>query len=116
MKHPWSSQHFREGARAAGRPEAMIASAESAAAAIKRVHPDLPVVLTLHHLAHLSGVSAQELQEVTFRKVDAYRIFRVKKRGVSGVSPAPPRRPHGWSSRFPISMRAATTGVTWRKS
>jgi RNA-directed DNA polymerase len=92
MKHPWSSQHFREGARAAGRPEAMIASAESAAAAIKRVHPDLPVVLTLHHLAHLSGVSAQELQEVTFRKVDAYRIFRVKKRGVSGVSPAPPRR------------------------
>ncbi len=70
----------------------MIASAESIAAAIKRVHPDLPVVLTLHHLAHLSGVSAQDLQEVTFRKVDAYRIFRVKKRGVSGVSPAPPRR------------------------
>jgi len=70
----------------------MIASAESAAAAIKRVHPDLPVVLTLHHLAHLSGVSAQELQEVAFRKVDAHRIFRVKKRGVSGVSPAPPRR------------------------
>jgi RNA-directed DNA polymerase len=92
MKHPWSPQHFREGAKAADRPELMIAAAESAAAAIKRVHPDLPVVLTLHHLAHLSEVSAEDLQQVTFRKVDAYRVFRVKKRGVSGVSPTPPRR------------------------
>jgi RNA-directed DNA polymerase len=92
MIHPWSPQQFRKGARAVGRPEAVIVAAESAAAAIKRVHPDLPVVLTLHHLAHLAEVSAEDLQQVTFRKVDAYRIFRVKKRGVSGVSPAPPRR------------------------
>ena len=62
------------------------------AAAIKRVHPDLPIILTLHHLAHLSGVSAQDLQEVAFRKVDAYRVFRVKKRGTPGKVPAPPRR------------------------
>jgi RNA-directed DNA polymerase len=70
----------------------MIAAAESAAIAIKRVHPDLPVVLTLHHLAHLSGVSVVDLQKVAFRKDDAYRIFRVKKRGVSGMNPAPARR------------------------
>ena len=73
MKHPWSPQNFREGAKACRRPEVMIASAESIAAAIKRAHPDLPVVLTLHHLAHLTGVSAQDLQDVAFRKVDAYR-------------------------------------------
>jgi RNA-directed DNA polymerase len=70
----------------------MIDAANSAAAAIKRTHPNLPVVLTLHHLAHLSKVSAEDLQQVTFRKIDAYRVFRVKKRGVSGASPAPPRR------------------------
>jgi RNA-directed DNA polymerase len=92
MKHPWSPQHFREGARAAGRPEPIIAAAERTASLINQKHPDLPVILTLHHLAHLSEVSAQDLQLVAFRKVDAYRIFRVKKRGVSGVSPAPPRR------------------------
>jgi len=92
MKHPWSSQHFLEGARAAGRSAAMIAAADSAASSIKRKHPDLPVVLTLHHLAHLVSVSAEDLQQVAFRKEDAYRVFRVKKRGVSGVLPAPRRR------------------------
>ncbi len=100
------SSEFQEGARAAGRPEAMIASAESAAAAIKRVHPDLPVVLTLNHLAHLSGVSARDLQQVAFRKEDAYRIFRVKKRGVSGVRPAPPRRYRTICVPHPFLMQA----------
>src|SRR3954454_11903236 len=92
MKHPWSPQRFRESAREGGRPEAMIVAAVSTAAAIKRIHPDLPVVHTLHHLAHLCGVSAQDLQQVAFRRLVAYRIFRVKKREVSGVSPAPARR------------------------
>ncbi|MFB6459390.1 reverse transcriptase family protein [Bradyrhizobium tunisiense] len=92
MKHPWSPQHFRGEARKAGRPEIMIEAAVSAASAIKRVHPDLPVIFTLHHLAHLAEVSADDLQQVAFRKVDAYRVFRVKKRGVPGMIPAQPRR------------------------
>lgn len=92
MKHPWSSQHFREGAKAAGRSEEVIAAAEIAAAAIKRIHPDLPVVLTLHHLGQLANVSANSLQRVAFRKEDAYRVFRVKKRGSPGGGAAPPRR------------------------
>ncbi|WP_315767716.1 reverse transcriptase family protein [Bradyrhizobium sp. SZCCHNR2012] len=92
MKHPWSPQHFRGEARKAGRPEGVIEAAVSAASAIKRTHPDLPVIFTLHHLAHLAEVSADDLQQVAFRKLDAYRVFRVKKRGVAGMIPAPPRR------------------------
>lgn len=92
MKHPWSSQHFREGARAAGRSEVVIAAAETAASAIKRVHPELPVVLTLHHLAHLTAISIDSLQPIIFRKEDPYRVFRVKKRGAPNGVAAPPRR------------------------
>src|ERR1700726_1420103 len=92
MKHPWSSQSFREGALAAGRSTEMIDAAEIAASAIKRDHPDLPVVLTLHHLAHLADVSVDLLQDVAFRKEDYYRVFRVKKRGNPKGSAAPPRR------------------------
>lgn len=92
MKHPWSSQRFREGARAEGRSEGLIAAAEAAADAIKRTNPDLPVILTLGHLAHLAGVPIEALQAVAFRKEDSYRVFRVKKRGTPNGIAAPPRR------------------------
>ncbi len=105
MNHPWSPQRFREGARAAGRPDVMIAAAAGAAASIKRVHPDLPVVFTLHHLAHLAAVPAESLQQVAFRKEDAYRIFRVKKQGAPGVTPAPPRRYRTICVPHPFLMR-----------
>lgn len=92
MKHPWSSQQFLEGARAAGRSEAVIAAAEAAAAAIKQNHPHLPVVLTVQHLAHLAGISADSLTPTIFRREDPYRVFRVKKRGTPNGVSAPPRR------------------------
>jgi RNA-directed DNA polymerase len=92
MHHPWSSQAFGAGARTAGRRDEMISAAERHAAAIKGRHPDLPVVLTLNHLAHLASVSAQDLQQVAFRKEDAYRVFRVKKRGSPAKISKPPRR------------------------
>jgi RNA-directed DNA polymerase len=92
MKHSWSSQHFRTGARAEGRPETVIVAATRAADAIKRVHPDLPVVLTLGHLAHLAGVPIGVLQAAIFRQEDPYRVFRVKKRGTPNGVSAPTRR------------------------
>src|SRR5580698_914974 len=92
MNHPWSSQAFRAGALTAGRPNEMISAAERHVAAIKGKHPDLPVVLTLNHLAHLVGVPAQDLQQIAFRKEDAYRVFKVKKRGLPGKISKPPRR------------------------
>ncbi len=92
MTHPWSSQQFSSGARAAGRSEQLIAAVEASANAIKRVHPDLPVILTLKHLSHLAGVSVDALQAVIFRQDDPYRVFRVKKRGTSNAIPMPARR------------------------
>jgi RNA-directed DNA polymerase len=92
MTHPWSSQQFGSGARAAGRTEQVIAAAQASANAIKSVHPDLPVILTLKHLAHLTAVAVDDLQAVIFRQEDPYRVFRVKKRGTPNSISAPPRR------------------------
>lgn len=92
MKHPWDSQAFTVGAKDKDRSEETIAASIAAATAVKRHHPDLPVILTLNHLAHLSDVSPDFLQEVAHRKIDPYRVFRVKKRGVANKVPSPPRR------------------------
>jgi len=92
MAHPWDPQTFITGARSAGRSEATIHACQTAALAIKRIHPDLPIVFTLNHLAHLADVNADFLQEVAHRKIDPYRVFRVKKRGVANLVPAQPRR------------------------
>src|SRR5208337_2437101 len=71
MQHPWDSQQFRAGARAAGRSEQTVEAAIAIARNIKRINSDLPVVLTLHHLSHLCDVSSEFLQDVTFRQVRA---------------------------------------------
>lgn len=92
MRRPWSSQQFREGALAAGRSEAVVAAAEAVARQVKQRNPNVPVVLTLHHLAHLSDVDVEALQQVIFRQVDPYRVFRVKKRGTPNGVAAPPRK------------------------
>lgn len=92
MRHPWSSQQFRLGALAAGRSEGVIAAAESIAREIKRRNENLPVVLTLQHLAHLTDVPVEPLQKIIYRQVDPYRIYRVKKRGTPNGATAPPRK------------------------
>lgn len=92
MAHPWDPQTFIAGAKGAGRSEPTIQACIAAANAIKRTHPDLPVIFTLNHLAHLADVNADFLQEVAHRKIDPYRVFRVKKRGVANRVPAQPRR------------------------
>lgn len=105
MKHPWSSQSFTAAARSAGRSAEMIAAAEAIADAIKRVDPDLPVIFTLQHLAHLIDVRAEDLQRVAFRQVDAYRVFRVKKRGISEKHSAPARKQRTICVPYPFLMK-----------
>ncbi|WP_083463522.1 reverse transcriptase family protein [Prosthecomicrobium hirschii] len=92
MSHPWDPQTFISGARSFGISATTINACIATANAIKRVHPDLPVIFTIEHLAHLVDVNSSFLQEVANRKVDAYRVFRVKKRGVSNLVPTPSRR------------------------
>jgi RNA-directed DNA polymerase len=92
MLHPWDSQAFISGAKKEQRPERTIQACLASAQAIKRSHPDLPVIFTINHLAHLADVSADFLQEIAHRKFDPYRVFRVKKRGVPNKVPEPSRR------------------------
>lgn len=88
MKHPWNSQAFEIGARAAGRSVDTIRAAGIAARFIKQSSPDLPVVLTLAHLAHLTDVRPETLRQVVDRKTDPYRVFRLKKRSRPGDASA----------------------------
>jgi RNA-directed DNA polymerase len=92
MKHSWSSQQFIEGARSSGLSAEVIAASNAAARAVKTTHPDLPVILTLSHLAHLADVSPLRLRDIVKRRDDPYRVFRVKKRAHEGRSAAAPRR------------------------
>jgi RNA-directed DNA polymerase len=89
MRHPWSPQQFASGARERGRPPAVIEAGLEAARAVKRVDPDLPVVLTMHHLAHLSGVDPHKVRAYATRRVghDPYRSFLLRKR-------SPPSKDH----------------------
>ena len=106
MQHPWDSQQFRTGAKAAGRSQDTIEAAITIARDIKKANSDLPVVLTLHHLSHLCGVSAEFLQNIIFRKVEAYRTFRVRKRGKPNSLPKPARRFRTICVPDPLLMQA----------
>ena len=105
MKHPWDSQTFANGARAAGRDPRIIAAANATARRIKRANQDLPVVLTLTHLAHLVDVAPQLLSRIIDRQDDPYRVFRVKKRAYPGLGSAAPRRYRTICIPMPALMR-----------
>jgi RNA-directed DNA polymerase len=92
MSYRWDSQAFIRGARNEGASESTISACLAAADAIRQKHRDLPIIFTLNHLAHLADVNAEFLQSVAHRQVDAYRVFRVKKRGTPDAVPRPERR------------------------
>ncbi|WP_034159573.1 reverse transcriptase family protein [Sphingomonas sp. ERG5] len=84
----WDSQIFTAGARAANVDPAVISAAVGHANAIRSVSIDLPIVFTLAHLAHLSGVSHRYLIEVAGRGSDPYRDYIAKKRQAPGSTAA----------------------------
>ncbi|KZK93368.1 Reverse transcriptase (RNA-dependent DNA polymerase) [Pseudovibrio sp. Ad5] len=92
MKHPWDSQNFVRGARASGRDLDTISAAVSIAKAIKQVSPNLPVIFSLSHLAHLVDVSPKDLRPIVDRMSDPYRHFRLRKKSGGNGSKAPKRR------------------------
>lgn len=92
MANEWDPQQFKVGAAAAGLDPKAVEAALATAAAIKGVHPDLPIVFTLGHLAHLTDVSLAGLDRIVRRRLDPYKVFRVKKRGTPKAGNAPPRR------------------------
>jgi len=70
MRHPWDSQHFADGAKAAGRDPKVIAAAQAVALKIKRGNSDLPVIPSLAHLAHLADINLDMLRNVVARRDD----------------------------------------------
>jgi RNA-directed DNA polymerase len=92
MQHPWSPQRFATQAKRLGRSEGTITAAVAAGRAIKARDADLPVVLTLSHLAHLAGIDPGLVRVYAARswELEPYRIFRLKKRPKAS-SPAPSR-------------------------
>ncbi len=44
------------------------------------IHPSLPPILTLKHLAHLTQVPYKHLRDYVSREVESYKVFRVRKR------------------------------------
>ncbi|QQM32353.1 RNA-directed DNA polymerase [Martelella lutilitoris] len=92
MKHPWDSQTFRRGARENGLDAVSIEAALSIAKAIKSTAPDLPVIFSLSHLAHLVDVSPKHLRPIVDRMSDPYRHFRLRKKSGRKGSKAPRRR------------------------
>lgn len=80
MLHPWDSQAFAAAAMDAGRSDSTIANALAAASSIKKANIDLPVILSLGHLAHLVDVGLPVLRNYVERADDPYRVFQVKKK------------------------------------
>lgn len=84
----WRPQRFLQDGLAAGVDPSVLANANAVAAALHRVSPRLPVVLSLGHLAHLADVNYTFLRQVVSRDpgADTYRFFQLKKKNVGHAS------------------------------
>lgn len=77
---PWRAQHYAQAGRRAGVPEEVLKNAGEIATRITDSNPSVTPVLTLGHLAHLSGVPYQHLRELVSRqRPDDYRLFKIRK-------------------------------------
>ena len=82
MKHQWSPRSFADQARRLRRSDETINAALAAAKAVKDRDVDLPVVLTLSHLAYLAGINPGTARAYAARtwNIEPYRVFKLKKR------------------------------------
>ena len=77
----WSPQHYREIGRQTGASTAAIDRAAAAIDAFIYKQPNLPVLLTLGHLAQRSGVSWFHLRQyVEGQRTTEYTYFHIRKR------------------------------------
>ncbi len=77
----WKPQPYIRDAEKLGIPRAVLNAAVAASEAVVNVNPSLPPILTLGHLAHLTGVRYSDLRNWVSREIaDPYKIFRIKKR------------------------------------
>ncbi|MHB1991648.1 reverse transcriptase family protein [Metallibacterium scheffleri] len=81
----WRPQPFRAAAAAAGIDSTIVENAVQTATRMTSIHPDLPPVFTLRHLAHLSDVPYALLRKYAARDAtDPYTTFKIHKRPLRG--------------------------------
>ncbi|HCT6673937.1 MAG TPA: RNA-directed DNA polymerase [Pseudomonas aeruginosa] len=81
----WKPQHYRRASGASKVSVPVLAAAIATSEKTVAVHPSLPPILTLKHLAHLTGVPYKHLRDYVSRDTEAYKIFRVRKRARPGT-------------------------------
>lgn len=81
----WKPQHYRRAPGASKVSIPVLAAAIATGEKTVAVHPSLPPILTLKHLAHLTAVPYKHLRDYVSRDIEAYRIYRVRKRGRPGT-------------------------------
>jgi len=80
----WKPQHYRRAPGASTAPALVMDAAIAASQKTVAVHPSLPPILTLNHLAHMARVPYKHLRDYVTRDIESYKIFRVRKRARPG--------------------------------
>jgi hypothetical protein len=81
MAHVWDPQQFSAGAKSLDRALEAVENSVAAGNRIKRRDPDLPVILTLAHLAHLTNTPYLKVTAYARRATsEIYRVFQLRKR------------------------------------
>lgn len=77
----WSSQPYLKAGQQAGVPKGILKNAVKTA---KQVEQGCPPILTLNHLAHLTGVPYLFLHRTISRtyETEAYNVFKLRKQNV----------------------------------
>lgn len=77
----WKPQPYIREAGQLGISQAVLDAAVAASQAVTGINPSLPPILTLGHLAFLTGISYRSLRDwVTRETKDPYKVFRIQKR------------------------------------
>ena len=91
----WHPQLYRRQGERQGIGNDLLANSIKTALQIRAVNPRLPVVLTLNHLAELTGVGHDYLRQIVSRNaLDPYTTFRLKKKGRQGFRVIAVPEPH----------------------
>src|SRR5438270_11798031 len=80
MPSNWRPQHYRKVGESIGTDPTVLHNAIAAGTAVIAVDPRLPPVLTLRHLAVLTGADYYVLRAIVSRtEPDPYRVFTIRK-------------------------------------
>ena len=81
----WRSQLYKKRGKDFGHPDSLLENVVATVSVLRNCNDRLPPVLSLRHLARLSGISYVFLRDVVSRhQPNLYRQFRIRKRPLPG--------------------------------